>query len=353
MKSVIVAILDNGRVIDEAQCRHVILPDGRQGAVWRGLAYPLASDSRIDASGEAFPPGDCRDGMPALDPARRWAAIEGADAYLIVEGSILDAERAAVKIRENGAQVLRVGRYLGDPVDELAGDWFVKFERPEAPSLVEWLTETLGSEFQTVSGSTSAPARDLEFSLLLETLASAKRSQEELHGRLTAVTQRMADEKSSFSDELVALQADLEVERTRREEAEKLAEEAVAAAQQPRPIPAQAPKLKDEIETVVTSLLPRIDLQRDTLVFVSSELSDRSSLYRALAELNFGQDRMPPAWKKVQGATGWWERHFSSGHDDAGRVYARLNSSTRRWQVLVSHKGDQSRDINWLVRQKT
>ncbi len=33
--------------------------------------------------------------------------------------------------------MLRVGRYLGDPVDELAGDSFVKFERPEAPNLVE------------------------------------------------------------------------------------------------------------------------------------------------------------------------------------------------------------------------
>ena len=341
-------IVDNGRVIDEAQCRTVILPDGRQGAVWRGLAYPLAADSQIDAGGEAFPPGDCRDGTPALDPARRWTAIEGADAYLIVEGSILDAERAAVKIRENGVQVLRVGRYLGDPVDELAGDWFVKFERPEASNLVDWLTEILGAEFQTVSGSTSAPPRDLRMSLLLETLAAAKRNQEELHQRLAAVTQKMADEKSSLSEELLALQAYLEAERTRREEAEKLASEVVVPVQQPRATPAQAPKLKDEIETVLASLLPRIDLRRDTLVFVSSELSDRTSLYRALAELNFGQERMPTAWKKVQGATGWWERH---GHDDAGRIYARLDSSTRRWEVLVSHKGDQSRDINWLVRQ--
>jgi len=188
-------------------------------------------------------------------------------------------------------------------------------------------------------------------SLLLETLAAARRGQDELHERLTAVTRRLADEKGSFSDELVALQANLEAERARREEAEKLAADALAAVQQPRAIPSPARKLKDEIETVLASLLPRIDLQKDTLVFVSSELSDRTSLYRALAELNLGQERMPIRWKKVQGATGWWERHVSSGHDDAGRIYARLDSSTRRWQVLVSHKGDQSRDINWLVRQ--
>ena len=347
----IVAIKVNGRLIDETQCRPVLLPDGRQGAIWRGLAYPLAADNQIDAGGDAFPPGDCQDGKPALDPARRWTTIEGADAYLIVEGSILDAERAAVRIRENGVRVQRVGRYLGDPVDELAGDWFVKFERPQASNLVEWLAEVLGAEFQTASGATSAPPEELRMSLLLETLAAARRGQDELHERLTAVTRRLADEKGSFSDELVALQANLEAERARREEAEKLAADALAAVQQPRAIPSPARKLKDEIETVLASLLPRIDLQKDTLVFVSSELSDRTSLYRALAELNLGQERMPIRWKKVQGATGWWERHVSSGHDDAGRIYARLDTSTRRWQVLVSHKGDQSRDINWLVRQ--
>ena len=165
MNSVIVAILDNGRMIDEAQCRRVILPDGRQGAIWRGLAYPLAPENQIDASGEAFPPLECHDEAPALDPARRWAAIEGADAYLIVEGSAPDAERAAAKIREKGVQMLRVGRYLGDPVDELAGDWFVKFERPKAPNFVEWLTEALGAEFQTVAGSTSAPLAGSQDSL--------------------------------------------------------------------------------------------------------------------------------------------------------------------------------------------
>lgn len=111
------------------------------------------------------------------------------------------------------------------------------------------------------------------------------------------------------------------------------------------------PELKDEVETVLTSLLSHIEFLRDSLMFVSSELSDRGPLYRALAELNFGQDRMPPAWKKVQGVTGWWERHVSSGHDDAGRICARLDPSTRRWQALVSHKGDQPRDIHWLVRQ--
>ena len=193
----IVAIKVNGRLIDETRCRPVVLPDGRQGAIWRGLAYPLVADNQIDAGGDAYPPRECRDGTPEPASIRRWTTIEGADPYLIVEGSVLDAERAAARIRENGIPVLRVGRYLGDPVDELAGDWFVKFKRPEASNLVEWLVEVLGAEFQTASRSTFAPPRDLRMSLLLEALAAAKRNEEELHESFTAVTRRMADQKGA------------------------------------------------------------------------------------------------------------------------------------------------------------
>jgi hypothetical protein len=183
-------------------------------------------------------------------------------------------------------------------------------------------------------------------------------ARDELHDRLVAAVERLASREDSLTGQLNVLRAELEAERAeleaergQRAEAEKKVADMLDAAHQPRTVAASAPKLKDEVETVRTSLLSRIEFIRDSLIFVSSELSDRGPLYRVLAELNFGQDRMPPAWKKVQGATGWWERHVSSGHDDAGRIYARLDPSTRRWQALVSHKGDQPRDIHWLVRQ--
>ena len=78
---------------------------------------------------------------------------------------------------------------------------------------------------------------------------------------------------------------------------------------------------------------------------------DRRALYRGLAELHVVNGRLPATWKKLKGLNAWWERHMSNGQDDAGRVYARLRDSDRIWNVLISHKGEQSRDIAWLARQ--
>jgi hypothetical protein len=47
----------------------------------------------------------------------------------------------------------------------------------------------------------------------------------------------------------------------------------------------------------------------------------------------------------------WWERHLSDGQDDAGRIYVRFSSTDRVWDVLISHKSGQTRDISWLSRQ--
>jgi hypothetical protein len=349
----VVAIFDNGKLIDQADCRIVLLPDGRQAAIWRGLAYPMHPDQRIEPSGEAFLPGECRDPVHC-----RWTTTEGADPYLVIEGSILDAERAAAIIRQKGALVARVGRYFGDPVHELSGDWFVKFERPDVPNTEDWLAGVLGPEFEPSAGSRGTDPKDLRISVLTEALSAATRHQDDLRDRLAAAVERLARREDSLTDQLNVLRAELEAERaerdterTQRAKAEKKATDTLDAAQQRRTATVPAPKLKNEVETVLASLLSRIELVRDSLMFVSLEMSDRGPLYRALAELNFGQDRMPPAWKKVQGANGWWERHVSSGHDDAGRVYARLDPSTRRWQALVSHKGDQPRDMHWLARQ--
>lgn len=100
----------------------------------------------------------------------------------------------------------------------------------------------------------------------------------------------------------------------------------------------------------IGALLPKVRLIRDSLMVVAAEFASRKALYRTLSELQEAKDRLPPNWKKVQGVEGWWERHLSNGQDDAGRAYARLNAE-RNWDVLVSHKSEQSRDIAWLDRQ--
>ena len=95
MNAMVIAILNGGIPIDETPCRLAYLPDGRRGAVWRGLAYPLSGTNIIDAGGEAIPPGECRESAPTQRPAQRWNIIDGANPYLIIEGSVLDAEAAA------------------------------------------------------------------------------------------------------------------------------------------------------------------------------------------------------------------------------------------------------------------
>jgi hypothetical protein len=117
-----------------------------------------------------------------------------------------------------------------------------------------------------------------------------------------------------------------------------------------RPAP-QPGKIKNEIEIVFATLIPEVRLMRDSLIVIAAEFSSRRALYRGLVELRTISGRLPPTWKKLKGLDDWWERHISDGQDDAGRVYARLASSERVWDVLISHKSEQARDIAWLARQ--
>ncbi|MCX7307144.1 MAG: hypothetical protein NTZ72_04015, partial [Afipia sp.] len=128
--------------------------------------------------------------------------------------------------------------------------------------------------------------------------------------------------------------------------------EALAAQGSHRTVrPVVRTKLKDEIHVVLTTLVPRLTLLRDSKDVISAEFANRKSLYRGLAELYEFADRLPSSWKKLQGLDQWWERHVSTGQDDAGRAYARRSKVERGWEVLISHKGEQTRDILWLERQ--
>jgi hypothetical protein len=97
-------------------------------------------------------------------------------------------------------------------------------------------------------------------------------------------------------------------------------------------------RLQDEIAVSLATLRPDLRLLR--------EFADRRAFYRALIEL--GSDVLGRTWKKIRGsgASTWFERHVSTGQDDSGRIYARRTDG--RWDLLVSHKSQQARDIVWL-----
>ena len=130
------------------------------------------------------------------------------------------------------------------------------------------------------------------------------------------------------------------------EEARGLRERLEAA---PRTVP-KANRLEVELSLAAGSLLPRLDFIGDSMNFIAVELPSRSIVWKALAALDRQERGQPEGWKSLSGHTGWWERHFSTGQDNQGRIYARLSGQPARWQVLVSHKQDQTTDLRRIAR---
>lgn len=133
-----IAIRDGSKTLETRRCRIMALVEGRTAALWRGLVYPLQDGTNIDIAGEAFPLSAC---VP--EAATSWdnpcfASTDGVDeAYLPLSGSVAERDKAAASLRAAGVSILRMGRYLGDPVDGLAADWFVRFEKPASDESVD------------------------------------------------------------------------------------------------------------------------------------------------------------------------------------------------------------------------
>src|SRR5882762_4513098 len=100
-----ISIFNGPQLFETRECAIVRLPDGREGAIWRGLAYPLdIPNNRIDMGGEAFPPGDCahRDASIRV-PQTNFAVIEGIEeAYILLSGPSLSCETAAGALKGSG-----------------------------------------------------------------------------------------------------------------------------------------------------------------------------------------------------------------------------------------------------------
>jgi hypothetical protein len=349
-----IAIFNGGQLFETRACEVVLLPDGRQGAIWRGLAYPLElPDHRIEMESEAFPPADCAPSRAKPTARPNFAVIEGVDeAYILLPGTVADCEEAAHRLKASGYEVIRTGRYLGDPVEEFEADWFVRIIRPIGSnrSLAATLGETLGDR-DAVQDS-HKPLGEYRAQLIATELASTKAREAGLRVEIA----RLKLDATSAADtqfQIEELRLAIDLEREARQQADLAAAEAqnlLDAARQDRP-PPRAGKIKDEIDIVLATLIPEIRLMRDSLNVVAAEFSNRRALYRGLAELRMASGRMPPNWKKLKGLEQWWERHMSDGQDDAGRIYVRFSVTERLWDVLISHKSEQTRDIIWLSRQ--
>lgn len=333
----------------------MLLPNGATGALWRGLVYPVGDHNDIDIAGEAVPPAACVAERARPPESLGFASIQGVDeVYLLLSGPIAVREAAAASLRAAGIAVLRAGRYLGDPVDGFAADWFVRFERPPGGEAVDSvLSRILGAQRVAQQGEPEA-ASEIRQRLLQEELAAARLREAGLRSELASA--RAAAAQSNVIASEGELRSEIPREQQLRYEAEaaRAAAEAALETAQAESLrarqPARRTRLQDEIAVVLEALLPNLALLKDSLTVVAVEYTSRKALYRALAELAHGDGRLPANWKAVQGATGWWERHVSDGQDNTGRLYASFASKDRRWDVLISDKGEQARDMAWLRR---
>lgn len=361
--TVLVTVRGGTDVLDTRQCRSVVLPDGSPGVVWRGLAYPLRPDDSIEATDPTVLPSACRQPQ-ATGAAIAHALVEGVeDAWLVVAGSVIDRDLAAAKLKAGGITILRTGQWLGDPVEGVAADWFVRFVRPMGAKPVAAMVAML------IGPPAAPPAGSGELRLrLIDAELHSSRAREALLQRELQEAKK-ANSLTAASPELeaAALRDALAAERGLREAAEAALKDSMTALRSTQSEmealrAASGPllttrssggrrRIAEEVETVLSTLLPGVRLLRDAVMVVSAEFRERGGLYRALAELQPPPVRLPPSWKKVQAVDHWWERHVSTGEDDAGRAYARWDMADRHWAVLVSHKSEQARDISWLQRQ--
>jgi len=355
-----VTVMDGDRFVGMADCRVIRFGDGRTGVVWRGLAFPLEAQDCIDVSREGLSPSVATSPVAAA-PRRTFIVIPGEEeGVLLIAGDATVRDLAISQLSQAGVMVLRHGRWLGDPVDDLEADWFVRFVHPVG----DGLATSIDGYLQLPAEKTSPPDV-LRLRLLDAALAQARANAAELRRQLVSLQDRLAPPIPADMDGMSALQAELEVEREARIAAERALaqigvprELSAAAESEPSAVTEGAPhrpvkarrSLQSEVQTVFDRLLPALRPLRDSLSIAAGEFRDRGSLYRCLAELAGAGGRTPPGWKKLQGVEPWWERHVSTGEDDAGRIYARLDGKNRVWCFLLSHKGQQERDFAWLQR---
>ncbi len=324
-------------------------PDGAEAARWGGLVFPLRAGDVIDVSDRGLPPSHCRlweDEGPAVAIV---ADRGGSDCYVFIEGSARACQMAVRQLTDAGCQVLRSGPNLSGG----AADWFIRL-RAMPDDIAEKLPGLLRGVAISPPGEEQAPLRER---LLVQALTASQANRIRLQAQLAEV-RKVVETTSARAQDREVLLGNLDSMAARLAEAEAEAldlrnrlEAAPIAA--PVVTPALAPKpnrLEVELGIAVAVLLPRIDFVRNSLRFIAVELPERDLLWKALAALDRQERSLPPAWKSVSGHPGWWERHFSTGQDNQGRIYARAAGTPSRWQVMVSHKQYQLMDLRWISK---
>lgn len=239
-----------------------------------------------------------------------------------------------------GIPIKGTGRWLGELVDGAPYDWFLRTESEVKQARIAPIIGEV-----PVASDAEARTAVLEQQLM------------EVRAELRQLGQSLIDARRPLPPpEITSLEFDapsavedanaLFVEAQRRiDDLEQRLSHVIARA------PAPPPRLIEEIDVWLNALRPDIGLLRSGGRVLMGEYHGRGGFLRSILELPVEGGQPRGSWKSVQGASKWWERHVSTGQDDSGRVYARYDTSGRRWDVLVSWKSEQQADIAWLKRQ--
>jgi NTP pyrophosphatase (non-canonical NTP hydrolase) len=335
-----IKICEGNVALNKRRCPLVRLRDGRSAVFWRGLAFPVLPGDRINIAEDAYP---ITETLPSATLPNAFAVIDGQDeAYILMAGGFIETEAVAGKLRQARIVVLRTGRYFGEPVPGIEADWFIRIVKP---SDVEDLATALEPIIAAQALRPEDPSTtDLRTRLLTVELLAARAREAGLQVEIARLRSTIAQSQPEIDRQSEALQEALAEERRRRIEAEE-----AAAAVESRPKAMPSGRVADEVRDVLAGLLPHMRMLRDSVEVMTAEYASRQGVWRALGELT-NAGGIPRDWKKIHGADGWLEQHLINGRDNTGRIYV-PKSGGMNWDVLVSHKAQQPRDVAWLARQ--
>jgi hypothetical protein len=319
------------------------LPDGAAAAKWGGLVFPIRIGDCIEVTERGSPPVQCLPWDDGTSNPRIVTSADGTESYIFVEGSPQTCKRVVQHLTDAGFEVLRSGPNLSGT----AGDWFIRLGAMPTGSAHKLEAALEGA----ATWSPAADEQPLRERLLIQALVNSQASQARLTTELQRARQAI-DESSAEKQEREVLANSLEdmAARLAEVEAESIVLRQRLESAPTVTTPAKSNRLEVELEIAAAALLPRLDFIGTSMRFISVELPDRAILWKALAALDRQERGLPPAWKSLSGHSGWWERHFSTGQDNQGRIYARAAGTPARWQVLISHKQDQPMDLKRIAR---
>jgi hypothetical protein len=341
-----VAVMDGEALVQHWPCSRTNLPDGSPGVMWRGVAYRLLPGNRIDISAQVAP-----------EATGRHAVLSGDEAsWVLIQGMPVALEAARKALGGGGVVVTRSGRWLGEAVGPVAFDWFLRCAGwLDEGRVAELLDQAHQSPTQNDNTARLAILEQRISNLLADVARAEAALRRSFDAPRASLDNAPAAAPTLTGEPFAPAELDLALQTALAEiEALRAALEGIGTdqlfADRLQQQSTQATRTGDEIIALLAGLRPDVILVRDSLWVALGEFDARAGFYKAIAELPPSGSR-PDGWKSLRGAEKWWERHVSTGRNDHGRAYARYDTETRQWSLLLGWKVDQPQDIAWIKRQ--